>query len=71
VPRSRGAATLAAAGVAAGWAMLTEALTVFLRCLRSAYRSVLFPALMGTEFALECGQFQGSLLPPKHCDELR
>lgn len=53
------AATLAGAGVAVGWAMLTEAPTASLRCLLSAYRSVLFPALIGAEFALACGQLQG------------
>jgi hypothetical protein len=59
VPGSRGAATLAGAGVAGGCAMLTEALTASLRRLLSAYRSVLFPALIGAEFALARGQLQG------------
>jgi hypothetical protein len=39
--------------------MLTEALTASLRRLLSAYRSVLFPALIGAEFALARGQLQG------------
>lgn len=38
--------------------MLTEAFTASRRSLLSAYRSVLFPALIGAEFALACGQLQ-------------
>ena len=52
-------------------ALLTEALTAFLRCLRSAYRSVLFPALMGTDFSPACGHLQDTFLPPMHRAELR
>ena len=51
--------------------MLTEALTASLRCLLSAYRSVLFPALIGTEFALACGQLQGFSSLALHPAELR
>ena len=51
--------------------MLTEALTASRRCLLSAYRSVLFLALTGTEFALGCGQLRGFSLAALHCAELR
>lgn len=52
-------------------ALLTEALTAFLRCLRSAYRSVLFLALMGADFSPACGHLQDTFLPPMHRAELR
>ena len=58
---------LAAAGVAGGGC----ALTALLRRLLSAYRSVLFLALTGTEFALACGQLRGFSLAALHCAELR
>ena len=51
--------------------MLTEALTASRRCLLSAYRSLLFPAPIGTEFALACGQLQGFYLLTLHLADLR
>jgi hypothetical protein len=46
-------------------------LTAFWQRLLSAYRSVLFPALNGAEFALACGQLRGFSLAALHCAELR
>jgi hypothetical protein len=51
--------------------MLTEALTASLRCLLSAYRSVLLPALMSGNFSPACGQLQGFSSLTLHRAELR
>ena len=51
--------------------MLTEALTASRRCLLSAYRSVLFPALIGADFGAACGHFQRLALQLLHPAELR